>query len=259
MLKLKLKKEEFEKLEDAIKGLYKLGGDGNYHLDAESDDDSKAKLQEFRDNNIKLKQEMEELMKKYKDVDPEKYKEYSKKMQELEDKKLIDAGKIDELVNQKVDRMKADFENQIKEMKKALAKKDEELQQKHSRLSEVLIDSEITKAVTEVGGVRKDAMQDIIARGKRVWRLEEGKPVPKEGDKILYGKDGKEQMTFREWADVLYETAPFLFEASGGGGAAGAGSAGTNKGKMSAEELSKLPPQERLKMIHSGTLKASGK
>jgi hypothetical protein len=185
-------------------------------------------------------------------MDPEKFKEMQKRIQELDDKKMIDAGKIDELVAQKVERMKETYENQIKEMKKALEKKDGELKQTHSRLSEVLIDSEITKAVTAVGGVRKDAMQDIVSRGKRVWRLEDGKPVPKEGDKILYGKDGKEMMTFGEWAQVLFETAPFLFEASSGGGAGGAGGAGGIR-KSDREEMAKLPPTERLKRIHAAT------
>lgn len=252
-LKLSVTKEDFEKLGDAHKELYVLGGDGKYHLDAEDDSDSKKKLGEFRENNIKLMKEKEELEKKFKDIDPEEVKEMKKRMQELDDKKMIDAGKIDELVAQKVERMRADFENQIKEMKKALDKKEGELVQTHNRLSEVLIDSEITKAVAAVGGVRKDAMQDIISRGKRIWKLEDGKPVPKEGDKILYGKDGKEQMTFGEWAQVLVETAPFLFEPSGGGGAGGAGAGAGNRGRADREEIAKLPPQERLKRIHAAS------
>ena len=255
-LKLSIGKEDFEKLDDGLKPLYKMSGDGKYHLDAEEDGDGKKKLNEFRETNIKVMKELDEYKNKYKDIDLDKYKEMSKKFQELEDKKLIDAGKIDELVEQKVERMKATYENQIAELKKSHDKKDKEILDTKARLSEVLIDSEITKAVNAVGGVRKEAMQDIISRGKRVWRLEDGKPVPKDGDKILYGKDGKEQMTFTEWAQVLFEQAPFLFEPSGGGGAGGAGGAG-GRGKADKEEISKLPPQERLKRIHTGEIKAT--
>lgn len=245
---LKWKIDKLEDVEEALCDQYKLAGDGKYYLQTEEDEEGKKKITEFRDNNIKLLKETEELKKQLEKMgDPKQIEEMKKKIQLIEDKKMIEAGKLDELVNQKVERMRTDFESQLKALKDAVDAKDSELGKTNSRLSEVLIDSEITKAVTAVGGVRKDAMQDIIARGKRVWRLEDGKPVPKEGDKLLFGKDGKNQMTFEEWAAVLAETAPFLFESSGGSGAGGAGGQKPNLGKV---DLSKIPAGERLRMIH---------
>lgn len=253
---LKLVVKNLEEVEDAFRSLYKQGGDGKFYLDTEEDEDGKSRLKEFRENNIKLMKEKEDLEKKLKDLgDPKEIAEMKKKIQLIEDKKMIEAGKIDELVAQKVERMRADFENQLNALKTAVDVKQSELDKTNSRLSEVLIDSEITKAVTAIGGVRKDAMQDIIARGKRVWRLEEGKPVPKEGDKILFGKDGKNPMTFLEWAGVLFETAPFLFENSGGSGAMG----GQKKTDLTKVDLSKVPPVERLRMIHNNEVSATGK
>jgi len=245
---LKLVVAKLEDVEEAFRSQYKQGGDGKFYLQTEEDEDGKNKLKEFRENNIKLMKEKEDLEKKLKDLgDPKEIAEMKKKIQLIEDKKMMEAGKLDELVAQKVERMRADFESQLNALKQAVDAKQAELDKTHSRLSEVLIDSEITKAVTAVGGVRKDAMQDIIARGKRVWRLEDGKPVPKEGDRILFGKDGKNPMTFDEWAGILSETAPFLFENSGGSG----GTGGTQKPNLNKIDLSKIPPGERLKMIHS--------
>lgn len=244
---LKLVLDTLEGIDAGIAALYTKGADGRFHLETDEDETAKAKLKEFRDNNIKLLKERDDLMAKFKDIDPDKYKEFQKKAQEIEDKKLLDAGEIDKLVDQKVERMKQDFENQITAMKTALTEKDNLLNGTSQRLSEVLIDSEITKAVTSVGSVRKEAMRDIIARGREVWKLEENKPVPKQGDKILYGKDGKAPMTFDEWAKVLQETAPFLFEGSGGGGAAGGG--GFSGGNV---DWSKIPANERLKLAHGG-------
>ena len=99
-------------------------------------------------------------------------------------------------------------------------------------------------------------MGDILARGRKVWHLDEtGNPVPKENDKILYGKDGKAPMTFDEWAIVQMEVASFLFEPStGGGGGDGRGGAG-GKG---ATDWSKVPASERLKMIHNENQQAAG-
>ena len=54
-------------------------------------------------------------------------------------------------------------------------------------------------------------------------------------------------MTFDEWAGILSETAPFLFENSGGSG----GTGGAQKPNLNKIDLSKIPPGERLKMIHS--------
>jgi len=245
---LKLVIEKLEEVAEGLRDQYKVGGDGKFHLDMEEDAAAKKKLEEFRDNNIKLLKEKQELETKLKDLgDPKEIAEMKKKIQSINDKQLIEAGKIDELVAQKVERMKADYESQIAALKTAGDQKQGELDKTVARLSEVLIDSEITKAVTAVGGVRKDAMQDIIARGKRVWRLEDGKPVPKEGDRLLFGKDGKSVMTFEEWAVILAQSAPFLFESTGGGGSTGGGT----KPLTGKDDLSKVPLGQRLTMIHA--------
>jgi hypothetical protein len=55
----------------------------------------------------------------YKGVDPEKYKQISKQIQDLEDKKLLDAGKVEELLNQKTEKMKNDYETRLEALSKA--------------------------------------------------------------------------------------------------------------------------------------------
>jgi len=248
---LKLVVENLEGLSEAVAALYKQGGDGKFHLQTEEDEGAKQKIAEFRENNIKLQKELEAMKKKFDGVDLDELQAMKKKLQAVDDKKLIEAGKIDELVNQKVERMKADYDEQIKQLKLAIDEREKNLTSTTQRLSEVLIDSEITKAVNAVGVVRKEAMQDILSRGRQTWRLEDNKPVPKEGDRLLYGKDGKEALTFTEWAQALVTTAPFLFESSGGGGAGGSDKSGGSAGFGTKQDLAKLPPQERLKYIHS--------
>lgn len=249
MLKFVIAK--LEDVAEALRGEYKKGADGNFYLQTEEDSEAAKKVKEFRENNIALTNKAKELEDQLKELQklgtPAQIEEMKKKLQLIEDKKMIEAGKLDELVAQKVERMRQDYENQIVALKKAVDDKDALLGKTNDRLSEVLIDSEITKAVTAVGGVRKDAMQDIIARGKRVWRLEDGKPVPKEGERLLFGKDGKNAMTFDEWAAILFEQAPFLFEGTGGGGGGGNNNNNKNLGKP---DLTKMPPGERLKYLH---------
>lgn len=249
---LKLVLESLDGLAESVAALYEKGADGKFHLQTEEDEGAKAKIAEFRENNIKLAKELDQMKKKFDGVDLEELQAMKKKLQAIDDKKMIEAGKIDELVAQKVERMRLDYEEQIKQLKAAIDEREKSLGSTTQRLSEVLIDSEITKAVNAVGVVRKEAMRDILARGRQTWRLEDGKPVPKEGDRLLYGKDGKDPLTFDEWAQALVMQAPFLFETSGGGGAAGgAGNGGVGTYGNSKVDISKLPPQERLKYIHA--------
>jgi hypothetical protein len=256
---LRLVIDKLEDVDEKHRELYKQGGDGKYHLDAESDSDSKKKIDEFRNNNVQLMKEKKDLEDKLAKLgDPEEINKMKKRIQEIDDKKMIEAGKLDELVEQKVARMKQDYETKIKAVSDAIDVKEAELKKTAGRLSEVLIDSEITKAVA--GKVKVGAMPDLLARGRRVWSLDEnGVPVPKEGDKILYGKDGKAHMTFDEWATVQMEVAPFLFEPSqGGGGGDGRGGNQRVGGKYTTEELQKIPAQERLRMIHGEGAKIPG-
>lgn len=245
---LKLVLASLEGLSEEVAKLYKQGGDGKFHLQTEEDEGAKAKIAEFRENNIKLQKELDEIKKKFSSVDLDQIGEMKKKLQLIDDKKLIEEGKIDELVAQKVERMKLDYEEQIKQLKGALDERDKKLSATGQRLSEVLIDSEITKSVNGVGVVRKEAMTDILARGRRTWSLDEnGNPIPKEGDRLLYGKDGKAQLTFDEWAQALVIQAPFLFEGSSGGGAGGSD---RNAGAKTPADISKLPLNERLTLAH---------
>lgn len=236
-LKALIKKEDFEALSDVLKEQYAQVGDTDeYALDVE-EAGYKEKLGEFRGNNIKMRKQIEDLQKvadAYKDVDPKKYKEMQKQIQALEDKKLIDEGEIDKLVEQRTERMRSDFEGKRKADEKARKEAEEKAGKLESQLSTVLIDKEVQSAVSSVGAVKKGAMQDVLSRARTVWKLQDGQPVPMEGDTVRYGKDGKSPMTMGEWAESLLEDAPYLFEGNKGGGAKGGGEGPTHDGKIIA-------------------------
>ena len=73
-------------------------------LQAKSDD-NKAKLDEFRANNVKLMKDMETLSAKFDGIDLDGYQDMVKQQQALKDKKLLDAGKIDELLEERTKAM----------------------------------------------------------------------------------------------------------------------------------------------------------
>ena len=152
------------------------------------------------------------------DIDPEKAKEAQAKLQELEDKKLLDEGKVEELIAARTARMRADFDNQTAAFNEKIKIASGERDAAHSKLSEVLIDNALRTAAVKAK-VRTTAMEDIVLRGQKIWRLKDGVPVPMVGDLVQYGTDPNKPMTMDEWVDGLSKDAPHLFEPSGGGGA----------------------------------------
>lgn len=230
-LKMLITKAEYEELPEAIQAEYVEDEDG---FILETDDESwKNKLAEFRSNNIKLQKERKKLqedMEKYKDIDPEKARAAQAKLQEIEDKELLDAGEMETLVQKRVERMQSELNGKIKKLESTLEERNTELEQERSRLAKVVIDSEVQTEVSKVGTVRQGAMTDVLSRARSIFRLQDGQPVPvDEKGEIVYGTDGKNPLTIAEWATGLTEEAPYLFEGSSGGGSGG------NEGKAPAK------------------------
>jgi len=251
-MKRKITGEQWEKLSEELQALYKKEGDGNYYLEVDESDAIKAekdKTKEFRTSNIALKKRVEEFEKKFGDIDPDKYKELEQKLQNIEDKKLLDEGEIDKLVEQKTERMVQDYEARIEALTTDNDRLNGELGTVKERLNSEVIDSRITKAVSDVGIVRKGAMKDIINRGRETWQLgDDGNPLATKSDGTpLYGKDPKQPLSFAEWAEGLVTDAAYLFEPNEGVGSKG------GKGSISSglnKDMANLPATERLRLAH---------
>ncbi len=208
--------QSLDGLSDDLKKQYVQKGD-EFQLNVEGGLVSREKLEEFRDNNIELKKKNESLEEKYKGIDPAEARELLKISQSLKETKLIDAGKIDEVVEERTKAMKADYEGKLS----ALTEKDvKQSRQLESLLIDTAIQAEAVKA-----GVLDKAMDDVLLRGHAEWKVVEGKAVRMRGDKIVYGKDGTTPESMSEYIAGLSSSAPHLFKPSTGGGANGSGGA----------------------------------
>jgi DNA-directed RNA polymerase subunit F len=216
-LKATLTKEEHEALDASLRDLY-AEKDGKFILDAEGVEDVtglKSALKKERDAASAAQKTLKELQDKFTDLDPEKARDALEKLRALEDKTLLDAGKVDELVARKTERMKADHDNQLK----ALVKERDGWKGKAGgfeyQLQQTLLETQLRDAATKAG-VTRTAFPDVILRAKQIFQPVDGKLVPMRDGQVVYGKDATQAMSVEEWLTALSNDAPHLFEKSAG-------------------------------------------
>jgi hypothetical protein len=200
---------KLEEIPEAHRDLY-VEKDGKFSLAVEGLV-GKDKLDEFRNGNIALKKQIEELTEKFADIDPEVYREMSEKAEKERTKKLIAADKVDELVAERVNAAKAGFEKE----KKAI---EDEKRKLGIQLEGLLIDNTVRDAASR-SGVRAGAVDDVLLRARQVFKVVDGVAVAFDGEKQLFGPTG-DPLTVPEYiTGKLTEAAPHLFEQSQGSGA----------------------------------------
>lgn len=249
MLKAMLK--SLDEIDEKYRDLYEEVGEGDekqYVLGVD-DKEYKSKIAEFRDNNIKYKKDIDELNKALKelkdgglaDIDPEKYKAMEKELEEIKDKKLMDEGQFEELLEKRTERLREKTSNQIKQLEENLVKANESVDLYRGKWEEIVVNDAILRSVEKVGAVKKGAMTDILSRARSLWKIngeEGGKLQAKDGDgNVLYGESGKEPLTVDEWVATLATEASHLFEGNSGGGASGSGNnSGTGTTRINPDD-----------------------
>ena len=83
--------------------------DGAFLLDVEGATD-KARVDEFRNHNLALKQQLDELTQKYEGIDPDNVKSLLEEKRRLEDVKHLQEGEVDKLVQSRTRTLKNDRE-----------------------------------------------------------------------------------------------------------------------------------------------------
>lgn len=219
---------KLEDVDEPQRALYKKQGDGSFQLDVDgavAEDEFvevNTKLTEFRDNNRTLYRENEGFKTKFKDVDPEEYrnlKEVSKQgIKKPDDLRAAIAQAVSEAVNPLNDKV-ANIEKERDTARRELTNKERD-----DKLWDIGVKA----------GVREEAKQDYLRRAQGVFQYDNGRLVATDGDKPLYSKRrGKatDALSPEEWAvEHLVAEASFLFKDSGGGGSKPGGGGGNVNG-----------------------------
>lgn len=236
---LKFQYKDLDSIPEGLEEYYTEQDDGTYQLKVEGAVDKK-RLDEFRDNNKKLMSDLEqtkdrysslehqysaldsEVKEKYSGIDLEAYNEMLAKQKALKEKKLIEAGKHEELLKMREDELRNEFSSIMSKQNEALSSTEAAYQSKlqglEGKLSKLLIDNQLTALAAQYG-VLPTAIDDVLARGKGSWRIEEGQPVAYDGQgNRMYSSDGTTPLDMNTWMESLSTNAPHLFEASSGSG-----------------------------------------
>lgn len=206
---------------EALKTYYVAGEGGKMVLDAEGLV-PKARVDEFRNNNIALQRQIDAV----KGIDPAKYADLLKLQTQLNEKELIAKGDVDGLVNSRVTAMKAASDADK-------ARLEGELSTSNKTLSQLMIDN-VVKSAAIASGVTPSAVDDVVLRAHQTFVVENGQAVAKSNGQVVYGKDGTTPLQPTEWIANLRKSAPHLFAGFNGGGAGGGnrGAAGNDFSKM---------------------------
>lgn len=221
-----------------------------------------AKLNEFRDKNITLSQQIEQagpLLARVKEIAGDDLDAFANQFEELKgiaqrvnDGELKTTEDIEKAVAERVAAVKDGYEANQKSERELRLKAENDAKNFRSALDRTEIRHAITAAViAPTSGVRPEALGDILERAYKLFHWENGKPIPKNGESTIYGADGAEPMTPNEWIVKLRDEAPYFFAGNGGGGANGGKD---TKHGMSAADVAKLTPQQKLALAN-GTLK----
>lgn len=220
----------------------------------------KESLTEFRDNNIELSKERDDLKNKVEALetivgeDPTKFADDYKKLVEINQKVADGKLKATDDISKEVETRFAAVRTELESKIAALTKAKQEAEDKNTSLvterNTTMVETAIREAaLSEQAGMNPAALVDIIGRGSKVFEVNENKQVVAvENGTVVYGADGVKPMTPLEWIEQLKQDAPYLAKPSNGGDAGGSGK--QEYAGLSQEEFNKLSSSEKLKLAN---------
>ena len=190
----------------------------------------KARLDEFRENNITLtneKQQLTDKLKSFEGIDPSKWNEYKTKAEAFKGDQ-----DIDKIVQQRL-------EAATKQHSEIVADLNGKLSETTNQYHRTLIGNEVRAAALKAGALPA-ALVDIENRASGTFSVVNGKPVIMKDGQPVYGSDGVNPMSAFEWAKNLAKDAPYFFaENNGGGGRGGSFNADIPRDQMTpAQKIS---------------------
>lgn len=181
----------------------------------------KATVDDFRNNNIQLNKELESIQSKLNNVDIDEYRQLKDEKQKMADQELIDAGQLDKVVSDRTERMRNDYDSKLEIQAKLADEAVKKASEYEQEFNSMIVENKLKDAAV-ANGVRSEALPDVMARGRKVWKRTEGQHIAAfDGETPIYGKKSADPLSVNEWFEELGDKAPHLFKSSSGSGATG--------------------------------------
>lgn len=240
--------DSLESLDENVHSLY-IEENGRFRLNIEGYEDPnglKTALQKERDAARDAKRKLTEMESKFNSqfegLDIDAVKSLLAKASEDEETRLIAEGKIDEVVSRRTERLRGDYDKQLKEANERI----ERAEAFANQFKDKVLSDSIREAAIKAGAL-PEASDDIILRAKTSFKLNEhGEAVAigKDGE-VIYSKDGKTPLSPLEWAESLKEIAPHLWPRAQGAGPTG------DQGGKTKKQFNDLTEAERVDLYKS--------
>lgn len=252
---LPLEVESLDKVPEPQRGLY-VEKDGKYRLDVDGVEDVtglKNSLNAAREDAKREKEKARQLAEKYKDVDPEKYKQMIDQLENGEDAKLLKEGGIDKVIERRTEKIRQAHDKALGELKAAHEQESGALKTKLSKYEKRVLADHIRAAAAKAQ-MHPSAVDDAILNAQQIFTLdEEANAVALDEDgKPILGKSGNYSVD--QWIEEMKEKKPHWFpHGSSGGGSQGGGGKGAGGAKtIKRATFDGLSPQERMQKMRDG-------
>jgi len=238
--------DSLDAVDEAYRSLYVASG-GKFALSVEGAEDNSAlrvELATAKREAAERRMAIKALEEKFTGIDPVKVKEMLAKLDQDGEQALIAAGKIDEVIQRRSEKLRADLQRQIDEAN-GKAKNAEE---RVSKYSQRVLDDRIRDAV--MGKVHVHAIKsgDVLRAAREIFTLDESGNAVQLGEdgKPVLGKDGKTPFSPAEWIESMAEVAPHWFPSDSSGGGAGGSKNNAGGGKtMKRSAFNALPARDQ--------------
>jgi hypothetical protein len=252
---LVVEKAQIETVPEGQRAWY-VEKDGKFHLDpakVEIEDVTglKSALTKERDAAAKAEKARKKLEDDYRDIDPVKVREMLANLETDEEGKLIKAGKLEEVVSKRTEKLRKDLEAKVI----AAGEREKAAIERSKKFSQRVLDNHIRQAAVK-SGLHAHAVDDALFRARSMFSLtDDGEAVQLDSEgKVVMGKDAKTPFSPAEWLEGMKETAPHWFPAgSSGGGSRGDG------GNNSAKTVKRAAFEAKSEVDKRAFLKEGGK
>lgn len=203
--------ESLDDVPEALRDQYVENGDGKFKLDVQGVEfpDDVAPLKNALDREKAQRREFAKKLKQFDGVDLEKYNELLEKQREAEEKKLLDEGEVEKLIEKRTLRMREDHEKELQETKQKLTHLE-------SKLRSEVVTSKVNKAAVAANVLDEKSLRLIeMMAANSIKFKDDGTYAIFEGDEEQFGSDGQ-PLSIEEWMTDLASEYPNLFKDSQG-------------------------------------------